>query len=194
VVVTPEPLPLWAPSREGGVVDTTPSDGRRRLVPEYGDGRLWVRVSDVEQGRLPAQRGAADVATHVAKVDSAMAEKIRSWLDTVPPDSFATRPAPKWTTEIAGQPWGIDGQWIYLGPIKIPTAVLAAIPLPAGGNYDQSKQAEVLQYMRADIMQAAIRARSREDFERYVKELRERKDIERAARTPPPPPQEPLVP
>lgn len=185
------PVPLGAggpPGRDSsGVVDT-----HRPLEPALGDGRLWVRVEDLPEG-LPARRGAADVAGHVALVDSALAAKIRAYLDTVPPDSFATRGAPKWTTEIAGQTWGLDGQWIYLGPIKIPTAILAMLPVPSG-NYDEAQKALLLQRMREDIMQAAMRARNNEDFRRYVKELRERKDIERNQRVPPPPPRDTLIP
>jgi hypothetical protein len=195
-VIAAEPVPPAAgsanvpPARDSVVVDT-----RRRLAPAYGDGRLWVRVGEDDEataGALAA-RGAFDVAGHVAMVDSAMAARIRTWLDTVPADSFATRPAPKWTTEIAGQTWGVDGQWIHLGPIKIPTAVLAALPIPSG-NYDEAKRAELLRYMRQDILQAAMRAKTTEDFNRYVKELRERNDVERAARVPPPPPRDTLVP
>jgi hypothetical protein len=98
----------------------------------------------------------------------------------MPPDSFALPEAPKWTTEIDGKTWGIDGRWIYLGDLKLPAALLALLPIPEGGyNYDQSKAARDLQRMREDILQAAQRAATAEEFNRYVKELRQRKDRER---------------
>lgn len=192
IMAAPAPAPAGG---AGGALapDSVPTGTHRLLVPAYGDGRLWVRVGDVEAGELPARREAYDVATHVAQVDSALAEKIRSYLDTMPPDSFASGSAPKWTTEIAGQTWGIDGRWIYLGPIRIPTTILAMLPLPSG-NYDQSQRAAQLQQMRDDIMQAAWRAQTAADFKRYVRELRERKDIERAAREVPEPPRDTLYP
>jgi hypothetical protein len=84
-------------------------------------------------------------------------------------------------TEIDGQKWGVDGAWIYLGGLKIPSAILALIPLPQG-NYDANKRNAELQRIREDIMQAARRAESMEQFKRYVKETRERKDAEREAR------------
>lgn len=183
----PAAVPFEVPSQIIAQVtpDSLPIDTHGTLEPRYEDGRLWVRVSDVTAGNLPAKRDVKEMPNHVARVDSALAEKIRSYLDTVPPDSFATRPGPKaWTTEIAGQPWGLDGKWIYLGPIKIPTAILALLPLPAG-NYDLAQRNMQLQAMREDIMQAAQRAQSAEEFKKYVKELRERKDVEHQQRIPP---------
>ncbi|MBI4502526.1 MAG: hypothetical protein HY700_15375 [Gemmatimonadetes bacterium] len=173
--------------------DTLPIGTHRELGPQYGDGRLWVRPSDAAAGRVPARNAIDTVPVHIAKIDSALAEKIRSYLDTVPPDSFAIRAAPKWTTEIAGKTWGIDGKWIYLGGIKIPTAVLALLPLPpeAAGNYDAAQRAARLDAMRRDIMEAALRASNAVEFKRYVKEVRERKEMERRAREAPNPPAPP---
>jgi hypothetical protein len=116
-----------------------------------------------------------------------MAQRIRAYLDTVPPDSFATRSAPKWTTQIAGQTWGIDGKWIYIAGMKIPTAILAMLPIPkdAVGNYDGQQQAKRLAAQRQDIMEAAARMTNAVEFRKYVKELRERKEMEHQARTPP---------
>jgi len=174
--------------------DSLPIDTHGALEPRYEDGRLWVRVSDVLAGNLPAKRDVKEMPNHVARVDSALAEKIRSYLDTVPPDSFATRPGPKaWTTEVAGQTWGLDGKWIYLGPIKIPTTILALLPLPSG-NYDLAQRNMQLQLMREDLMQAAQRAQNAEEFKKYVKELRERKDVEHQQRIPPPSPKDTLIP
>jgi len=180
-------FPFEVPSRVVVEVepDSVPVDTHGAIESRYGDGRLWVRVGDVVAGNLPAKRDVKEMPTHVARVDSALAEKIRSYLDTVPPDSFATRPGPKaWTTEIAGQPWGLDGKWIYLGPIKIPAAILALLPLPAG-NYELAQRNMQLQAMREDLMQAAQRAQNAEEFKKYVKELRERKDLEHQQRIPP---------
>lgn len=166
------------------VLDRLPADGHAAIEPRYGDGRVWVRVSDVLAGNLPAKREAKEMPNHVARVDSALADKIRLYMDTVPPDSFAVRQAPKWTTEIAGQTWGIDGKWIYLGPIKLPAAVLALLPLPSG-NYELAQRNAQLQRMREDLMDAAWRAQSAVEFKRYVKELRERKEAEHQQRIPP---------
>ncbi len=164
-----------------GEEDSLPTDTHRQLVPGYGDGRLWVRAGDAARGNVPARVAADSVPIRIASVDSLLAQKIRIFMDTVPPDSFATRSAPKWTTQIAGKTWGIDGKWIYLGGLKIPTTVLALIPLPvnAGGNYDAGQRALLLESRRRDIVEAAQRATTALEFKKFVKETRERKQQER---------------
>jgi hypothetical protein len=158
--------------------------GRRLLTPSYGDGRLWVPPIDIlELGRpLPRARGAGEVGAEgphtVAQLDSTVTARLRAFLDTMPPDSFAPGRVPNWTTEINGRTWGIDGKWIYLGGIKLPAALLALLPFPQG-NVDQAQATAALMRMREDIMQAAQRAQTAEEFNKYVKELRQRKDRER---------------
>jgi hypothetical protein len=170
--------------------DTLPADTHRQLGPQFGDGRLWVRPGEAAAGRVPARNAVDSMPMHVARIDSALAEKIRSYIDTVPPDSFAIRAAPKWTTQIAGKTWGIDGKWIYLGGMKIPTAVLALLPLPqqAAGSYDLAQREARLEAMRRDIIEAARRAADAVEFKKYVKELRERKEAEHRQREEPQPP------
>jgi hypothetical protein len=110
-------------------------------------------------------------------------ERLLAFLDTMPPDSFAPPSAPAWTTEIAGKTWGIDARWIYLGDIKLPAALLALLPLPEGGyNFDQARAAQELMRMRQELLGAARRAETAAEFQRYVKELRQRKEEERQRR------------
>ena len=49
------------------------------------------------------------------------------------------------------------------------------------GNFDESMRARQLQDMRDDLLHAAARAESFQQFRRYVRELRERKQAERDA-------------
>jgi hypothetical protein len=91
------------------------------------------------------------------------------------------RQLPSWTTEIAGRKLGIDSQFIYIGPIKIPTIALALLPIGIQGNAIELSRARELQSMREDLLRAAARSEALDDFNRYVKELRERKDAERKA-------------
>lgn len=168
------------PSNELGV-----GPGRRRLGAELGDGRVWVRPLDAIAAAIAGAgeggEDSLDARTHVARIDSAITARITAFLDTLGPDSMAT-PVPKpWVTEIAGQKWGIDQGWIYLGNLKLPSAILALLPLPQG-NYEQAQKAAEMQRIRLDILQAARRAESAEQFKKYVKETRERRDAERAAR------------
>lgn len=154
-----------------------PTGTRRRLGPAYADGRLWVRGSEA---RLGVVGPSDDVATHVARVDSAIRARIKAYIDTMPRDSFALPAPPRWTTDVSGETWGIDPQWIYLGDIKLPTALLALLPFPQG-NIDQAYDAQRLLQMRQDIIQAARRAESADMFRTYVDQVRMRKAAEREA-------------
>ncbi len=144
------------------------------LQPAFGTGTLWIHPIEVGSARQDVIRALGELAN----LDSLMAERIIAYLDTVPPDSFAVAGLPNWTTEIDGQTWGMDGSWIYLGPLKIPTALLALIP-QVGGDFDRSQAAASLQRMREDIIGAARRAENMEQFRDYVNQTRQRRDEER---------------
>lgn len=158
------------------------AETHRTLGPAYGDGRLWLDPAIAS--RLGAAAGDSNQAfnalAHVEKVDSAVAQKLRAFLDTMPPDSMAVAALPSWTTKINGQTWGIDSKWIYLGGIKLPSALLALLPLPQG-NYEQAQREARLMDIRGQILSAAERAQNTEDFKRYVKELRARNEAKHEA-------------
>lgn len=161
-----------------------PEGGRpgRVLGARFGDGRLWVRPWDaIAAAIVSAGRDSIGPASHVALIDSAITARLLTFLDALPADSFAVQRAPSWVTEINGQKWGVDGSWIYLGGLKLPSAILALLPLP-GGNYDESKRAAELARIRDDIMRAARRAEDTEQFRKNVNETRARRDAEREAK------------
>lgn len=156
-------------------------EGGRRLGAELGDGRVWVRPWDAIAAAIAgAGDDSADAATHVARIDSAITVRIMAFLDTLPPDSMATAAPKPWVAKVGDQTWGVDGQWIYLGNLKLPTAILALLPLPQG-NYEQAQKAAEMQRIRLDILQAARRAESAAQFRKYVEETRQRRDAEREA-------------
>lgn len=175
------PLGLAVTRLTGVGGDTVGGEGPigtgRVLGPDYGDGRLWVWATEAVLG-VVGPSGTTEL--HVARVEEAVREKLETFLKGMPRDSFAPPPPPDWTTELDGRTWGIDQQWIYLGDIKLPTMLLALLPLPQAGNYEQAQRAAELAYMRQDIIQAARRAETSADFKRYVEEIRKRKDAERA--------------
>ena len=70
---------------------------------------------------------------------------------------------PSWTTEIAGKKFGLDSKNIYIAGLKIPAAVLALLPIPAG-NIDQNRAYNHLMDLRADLLYAAQRAQTMEEF------------------------------
>lgn len=185
--VLPPPGPAFLVTRE--LPPPSPSDttkgplllpgpaGYRLVGPQYGAGRVWVRTAEAELGVVGES---PDLRTHAERIQQAVRDRIKAYIDTMPRDSFALPPPPKWTTQIGEDKWGVDGSWIYLGDFKIPTILLALLPLPQG-NYDAAQDAAELQSMRDEILNAAQRAQTAEEFRKYVDDLRKRKQAERDA-------------
>ena len=171
----PRVVPVGLPPKT--LISLDPVLGRNaRIGTGYGSGRLWVGPIEAQLGVLGPSE---NQLTHAARVDSAVRAKLLAFIDTIPADSFATPAVRPWVTEINGQKWGVDGSWIYLGGLKLPSILLALLPLPQG-NYQQAREAQELARIREQIIQAAWQAQTNADFRRYVKEIRERKDRERA--------------
>ena len=159
-----------------------PNASRVAPTPQVGDGRLWVSprpglpaaVADAIYGDTTQRRTAAIERLKV------MVDSLNQVLDQMQRD----HQRPKWT--IGGTPdkpqWGIDSAYIHVAGIKIPTMALALLGnLLPQGNFDEDMRARQLNDMRADILLAADRAQTLQQFRRYVRELRERKQAERDA-------------
>ena len=183
VEATPAPVSQPSPP-DVGRPDTTlaasPAAVGPHLItpPQPADGRLWV----LPRPALPevvadALYGEPDLRDSVAVGRlRAMVDTLNRQLDSL---QIARKP-PSWTANVAGEKFGIDGSNIYIGPIRIPTAALALLGnLLPQGNYDESRRARQLADMRADLLQAARRAETMDQFKKYVKELRARKQAER---------------
>ena len=151
-------------------------------APQVGDGRLWVSP----RPGLPAAVAAALYGDTAGRNSAAigrlqaMVDSLNQVLDQIQREN--RRPA--WV--VGGTPdkptWGLDSQYIHIAGIKIPSAALALLGnLLPQGNYDEGLRARQLQYMREDLMQAAERAQSFQQFRRYVHELRDSKQAERDA-------------
>ena len=83
-----------------------------------------------------------------------------------------------WTFNRNGQKFGLDSQYIYLGRFKLPSAILAALPLNPGGvdgaRLIANRNSD---WIRDDIYSHA-QGMSEDDFKAAVKRIRERKDRE----------------
>jgi len=187
---TPEPPPPAAPpaSTPASAADTGSTlpayDPNAPLVtpPRVGDGRLWVSprpalpatVADALYGDTTVRNPSAVAQLRV------MVDSLNQVFDQVQRD----RQRPSWTVGGEGgiPKFGIDSQYIHVAGIKIPTMALALLGnLLPQGNFDEGLRARHLQDMREDLLRAADRAQSFQDFRRYVRELRERKQEERDA-------------
>jgi hypothetical protein len=84
-----------------------------------------------------------------------------------------------WTVDHNGQKYGLDSQYIYLGKFKVPSAILAALPLnPYGVNGEQLIQNRNAAWIQNDIYSHS-QGMSQEDFDAAVKRIRTRKDREK---------------
>jgi len=148
-----------------------------RLGPARGEGKLWVRPLPLP----PRDLARAVTRTHAELVDSAVTAIVQVYIDSVLNAVPDNAPPPSWTTRVGDQQIGLDSRWIYLGPIKIPTALVAAfLPLNAGSaeTADLTRYHQ-LQLMREDVQLAARRAQTMEDFKRAIRELRAQRERER---------------
>ncbi len=166
----PESLSIGIPGASTTVPGAIVVGTRRRIGPTFGDGRVWqgppeiLLVEDGEWGPLEAQ----------------LAMRVVEMLDSLLLDSLVQQGIPSWVFTAGGQDWGVDPMFIHLGPVKIPTALLAFLPGLPAGNYEQAQQARWLADVRQQILRQANEMNRLESFRDYVKELRGRKLSDRA--------------
>jgi hypothetical protein len=191
LAAAPLEVPLRPPSRIG-----SPS-GPFAAGPELGDGRVWV----TPRPALPAELADALYGTDTIGRDARVAQRLSAMLDSVNQMidiEQRGRRRPTWGGDVAGVPFALDSQYITIAGIKIPTTTLAMLGnLLPPGNYEGSLRARQFEDMRQDLLRAASRSTTFKDFQKYVKELRARKQAERdAARARPTPPDttKPVIP
>lgn len=146
---------------------------RRRIGPTFGDGLLW---DETDVGIIvPEEEWGAQETLLALEVAEMLAEILEDSL-------WARGGIPRWVATIGGQEWGIDPQFIHLGPVKIPTvlaALLAFSKLPDLGNYELAQQQAWLADVRNQILTQAQRMDQIKEFKRAVKALEARKRKER---------------
>jgi len=174
----PPPPPAAAQPSDSGTAMPAYDPNANALTPRVGDGRLWVSPRPA----LPSTVAEALYGDTVGRNERAV-ERLRAMMDSlnqIYDEEQREHRRPSWTTDVGGRTFGIDSQYIHIAGIKIPTAVLALLPLNMPqGNFDEGLRARHLEEMRQDIMRSAARAQTYQDFRRYVRELRARTDAER---------------
>jgi hypothetical protein len=170
------PAPAEEPTGGSGEVigEGGPTAGIR---PSMSTPRLYAppedRVFVAPRASKPGKPTAAEIDREVRR----RLGGINDSLAALPPQ----RAPGDWTVEKGGQKWGIDQKKIYLGPVSLPTALLALLPLNVQGNPTEIERGRALSYQRQDIQYHAQRAASDEEFKAAVKRIRERKERERRA-------------
>jgi hypothetical protein len=191
------PVPVQAAPRAQatpapiGMVDSTlavnASAVGRHIVtePRLANPLIWVSPRPA----LPAE--VADAlyrpreSDEILPRDTVVQRRLRAMVDSmnrIIDVEQRERRLPSWTTEVAGKKFGMDSTGIYIAGVKIPTAVLMALGnmLPQG-NFDESMRARQLSELRRDMVQAARRTQTLQEFRGYVRELRKRKQAEHDA-------------
>jgi hypothetical protein len=171
----PEPPKSSAPAApvESGTGPVIGGGGPTRgVTPAFIDPRLWA----------PTDPAPVRPRTQTERLDSAIASRVHHLEDSL--RAIGPQRADgdwSWTGK-DGKKYGIDQKYIHLGNFSIPTALLALLPLNVQGNpttYDNAKRVGM---MRAEILDQSARAARDEEFNQAVKELRDRKQKERAAK------------
>jgi hypothetical protein len=80
-----------------------------------------------------------------------------------------------------GRKYGADQQFIYFGKYKLPTVLLALLPINAQANPGMVERNRALQSMRWEIDFHAQRAQNEAEFRKAVDELRQRRERDRRA-------------
>jgi hypothetical protein len=169
--VIPAPSPAAKATDEEGIGPIVGVGGPSRGVrPQYSDPRVWAPPGEV----------ITPPKTVAQTIDSIIGVAIAPYNDSVAAAAQKRDPT-DWTVEKGGYKWGIDKRAIRLGPVSIPTALLALLPLNLQGNPTTMQRERSYATMNADIAWHARQAINEADFMKAVRSIRERKERERAA-------------
>jgi hypothetical protein len=171
-VVSPPPAAPAKPEPESGSGPLVGKGGATEgLVPSFSDPRLWVAPGPVASApKTPAER-----------LDSSLVSRLQAHLDSVQSLASGEKPA-DWTVKKGDKKYGLDQHNIYLGSFKIPSALLALLPLNVQANPGAAERSRALSEQHMEIMEQAQRASNDDDFKAAVKRIRERKWQERQRR------------
>ncbi|HZF67358.1 MAG TPA: hypothetical protein VEZ47_04910 [Gemmatirosa sp.] len=151
------------------------------IRPNLGDARVWARPG-VAGGTFRTQKQRAD------SVLADLFTPVRDSIARAQALAEGQRKPGDWTVQGKGGTWGLDPQYIHLGKVKVPSAVLALLSesfqrsLAAGHNASQAEYNRRLSAIRADIAIHSEREMNEDQFRDAVKQVRARKDRERRQR------------
>jgi hypothetical protein len=182
----PAPPPLVAPTEVPVGIPPAPDDsvpaavqggsgpivGRggptQGIVPRY-DSPIWAPVAP----EVIAPRSSAE------EIREGIAERVWAQNDSLRRAQPTGRAPGDWTVGEGDKKYGIDQRYIYIGPVEIPTAILALLPINAQANPQSLDRNRALDLQRSDILNQAQRGVTQEEFKEAVKRIRERKERER---------------
>jgi hypothetical protein len=144
----------------------------RGAQPTFDDPRIWVPDPPLVYAPKSSEQ----------RLDSAVVATFRRYNDSVAANAYTPNKFERadWTVDKGGQKWGIDPNYIRLGKVSIPTALLALLPFNRGqGNPIAIERERTMAAMRADIVYHAQAALNEEEFRKAVRAIRDRKEREK---------------
>lgn len=187
-----EATPLVAPTEVPGGLPTDPSTPTEKsggsgplvggggplagIQPTFTDQRLWVSPSNTVIAPIVPLSRADTLRQRLAERIVAVEDSLMGLF----PEG-ARRPG-DWTFDLGGKKYGVDPGMIRLGNFRLPTAVLAMLPMNVQANPIAMERARRLDAMRAEIQMQAARSYRDDEFYAAVRALRERKERERRER------------
>ncbi len=189
------PMPVFPPVGDSGGGQRPPpaagaAAGTGRQA--FGSGVPGLSTGPVDP-RLVLPPGIPDapVRNQIRTPDQYVEAWVAAFWDSVAKEQLnrGRRPG-DWTAQRAdGSKYGMDQQFIYFGKYKLPTVLLAMLPINAQANPSAADRHRALESMRFEINYHAQRAHNEADFRKAVNELRARRERERQEQqqqTPPP--------
>lgn len=167
------PNPAAVPTPGAGAPATPPG-----IVPGVGQPRTVLERLNAPpvDSRLLAPPDAGALATGVETSRDRLAAKVSAFNDSIMAERAADSRARDWTTtDSEGRTWGARDGKIYIAGVAIPIPV--AMATPPGRRDEVNSRNRVW----AEIEAGASRAEIKDSFEDRVKEIRKRKEAERAA-------------
>jgi hypothetical protein len=167
--ITPPAASVGSVSGTAGGTGGAPAGVATGVEPAMPDPRIELRPNSLRLPLTQAQRNDSAVkAIYVAYREAEISAEEHKGRD--PRD---------WTFERNGQKFGIDSQYVYLGKFKIPSMILAALPLNyAGVDGSRIIQARNSAWIQNDIYMHS-QGMSEDDFRAAVRRIRERKEREK---------------
>jgi hypothetical protein len=179
-LVAPTAVPTTIAAPSPSVTKTADAEGlgpiigvggpSRGIRPQYSDPRVWE----------PPGKVVGTPKTVAQAIDSIIVDAIAPYNDSIAAAAQKRDPT-DWTIKKGGYKWGMDSKAIRLGPLSIPTALLAMLPLNITGNPQAYERNRSYAAMNRDINWHAQQAINEADFMKAVRGIRERKERERAA-------------
>jgi hypothetical protein len=171
----PEKMPPV--TSDSGTAQAAGGSGAGKGVAGAGDATGIVPMPPDPRIDLGAERIQRVPQTVVVAVDSIIELTVGIVNDSMGVYAARNKP-PEWIKKTATGEWGITPQYIALGKLKIPTALLALLPLNTNSRVSPI-EARRDAYIRRDILENAQRSISEDEFRAAVKRIRERKERER---------------